>query len=309
MTEPEDAMRMVEGPVVERADPFDPFDPEGGTVELARPGAPSPAAWPRDPLAPAGDLRGWLAGLAFVLRRCTLPMLPAAALAALPAHFFAGRVDDTVVAAPALSEAAGVFGLLLLPLMWLAYFAVAALPYVILLAGMAGVAVPAASGARSGLRTAWRLVAYRLRGLWLWLAAFGVVVQALGLLLTADRLGSAPAAQLAVALGIAAVASLTITGVLGCVVLIEGGPGLSRAAHLLSRRTAGPLVVASLGVLLLPRVGELIAGGPGSTIAAVGAILVWAAAAVVTYAQARFADRTAVSSSRLLGELEASGAA
>jgi hypothetical protein len=309
MTQPEDVMRMVEGPVVERADPFDPFDPEGGTVELARPGVP-PGSWPRDPLAPASDLRGWLAGFAFVLRRCTVRMLPAAVLAAVPAHFFAGRIDDTVIAAPALSDLAGVFGLLLLPLMWLAYFAVAALPYVILLAGMAGVAVPAAaSGSRPDLRTAWRLVAYRLRGLWLWLAAFGVVVQALGLLLTADRLGSALAAQLAVGLGIAAVASLTITGVLGCVVLVEGGPGLGRAVHLLTHRTAGPLVVASLGVLLLPRLGGLIAGGVGSTVAAVGAILVWAAAAVVTYAQARFADRTAVSSSRLLGDLEASGGA
>jgi hypothetical protein len=306
MTQAEDAMRMVEGPVVRRADPF---DAEGGTVELTRPGVP-PSAWPRDPLAPGRGPRGWLAGFGFVLRRCSARLVPAVILAALPAHFFVGPVDDTVVAAPALSDLAGVFGLLLLPLMWLAYFAVSALPHVILLAGTVAVTVPAAaSGAAPRLRTAWRLVAHRLRVLWPWLAAFGLVVQALRLLLTADRLGLAVAAQLAIGLGLAAVAALTITGVLGCVVLVEGGPGLRRAVHLLARGTAGPLVVASLGVLLLPRLGELVAGGIGSTMAAVVAILVWSAAAVVTYTQARFADGTAVSSGQLLGELTESGAA
>lgn len=299
MTQAEDAMRMVEGPVVR---PADPFDPEGGTVELPRPGVPE-SAWPHDPLAPARGLRGWVAGFRFVLRRCAARLLPAVALAAVPAHFFVGPVDDTVVAAPALSDLAGVFGLLLLPLMWLAYFAVAALPHVILLAGMVGVAVPAAaSGIVPRLRAVWRLVAYRLRVLWLWLAAFGVVVQAMRLLLTTDRLGLAVAPQLAIGLGLAAVAALTITGLLGCVVLVEGGPGLRRAVHLLTHGTAGLLVVASLGVLLLPRLGEMVAGGIGSTAAALGAILVWSAAAVVTYAQARFADGTPTSG-RLRDEL------
>jgi hypothetical protein len=297
MTQAEDAIRMVEGPVVERADPF---DPEGGTVELARPGAPA-SRWPADPLAPGRDLRGWLAGFGFVFRRCAVRLLPVALLAALPAHFFMGPVDDTVVAAPALSDLAGVFGLLLLPLMWLAYFAVAALPHVILLAATVGLAVPAGtSGFTPRLRTAWRLVAYRLRVLWMWLAAFGVVAQALPALLTTDRLGAA--APFAVVLGLAAVAMLPIAGVLGCVVLVEGGAGLRRATHLLTFGTAGLLVVASSGVILLPRLGELIAGGVGSTVAAVGAILVWSVAAVVTYAQARFADGT-VSSGRLLDEL------
>jgi hypothetical protein len=297
MSHAEDAIRMVEGPVVERADPF---DPEGRTVELARPGAPT-SPWPDDPLSPRRDLRGWLSGFGFVLRRCAARLLPAVLLAALPAHFFMGPIDNTVAAAPALSDLAGVFGLLLLPLMWLAYFAVAALPHVILLAATVGVAVPAAaSGFAPPVGTAWRLVAYRLRALWLWLAAFGVLTQVLRPLLTSDRLGAAT--PLAVVLGLAAVAVLTIAGVLGCVVLVEGGPAMRRAMHLITLGTAGPLVVASLGVILLPRLGELIAGGIGSTVAAVGAILVWSVAAVVTYAQARFVDGT-VSSGRLLDEL------
>jgi hypothetical protein len=360
---------MVEEPVVQRADPF---DPEGGTVDLARPDGPEPA-WSPDPLVPGPGLRGQLAGLGFVFRRGGLQLLPAAVLAALPAHFFVGRVDDTVVAAPALSDLAGVFGLLLLPLMGLAFFAVSALPQVILLAATVGLAVPTAAGSRPSLqtvagsrpslqtavssrpslqtvagsrpslqtvvgwrrglqtvagsrpglltavgtrpglptatgkrpslRTASRLVADRLWVLWLWLAAFGVVVQALPLLLGADRLGAAVAVPLTVGLGLASVAALTVTGVLGCVVLVERGGGLRRAIHLMTRASTGLLAVGSLGVVLLPRLGEALAGQTGSTVALVVAVLGWSGAAIVTYAATRFAEDRSVTSRSLLAQM------
>jgi hypothetical protein len=330
---------MVEEPVVQRADPF---DPEGGTVDLARPDGPEPA-WSPDPLVPGPGLRGQLAGLGFVFRRCGLQLLPAAVLAALPAHFFVGRVDDTVVAAPALSDLAGVFGLLLLPLMGLAFFAVSALPQVILLAATVGLAVPTAAGSRPSLqtvagsrpslqtvagsrpglltavgtrpglptatgkrpslRTASRLVADRLWVLWLWLAAFGVVVQALPLLLGADRLGAAVAVPLTVGLGLASVAALTVTGLLGCVVLVERGGGLRRAIHLMTRASTGLLAVGSLGVVLLPRLGEALARQTGSTVALVVAVLGWSGAAIVTYAATRFAEDRSVTSRSLLAQL------
>ncbi len=304
-------MRMVQGPVVEAADPW---DPESRTAELNRPGEPVPPLDEPDtddPIVPPRDagLPGWFDRWRGVLRRCAPGLLPIGLIAALPMHFFVGRVDDTVVAAPALSDLLGGFGLLLLPLMWLAYFAVSALPLVLALAGTVAVAVAeAASGARPGPRRVWRLVANRLRPLWLWFAAFSLLTQALPLLLTADRLGAAVAVPLAIGLGALSTAVLTFIGVLGCVVLIEREHGRRRAQHLCSRARLGGLAAAALGVTVLPRLTDAawggLAGGMASTAVAVATVLLWAIAALVTYAQARRAD-SRVTSESLFAELSA----
>jgi hypothetical protein len=288
----ENVMHVVAGPVVESADPF---DPESRTAEIARPGGPAPfLPDPDDPLVPprSSGLAGWAARVGGVLRRCAAGLVPIGLLAALPMHFFVGRVDDTVVAAPALSDLAGGVGLLLLPLMWVAYFAVSALPMVIMLAGTAAVALSeAARGRLPRPGTVWRLVAYRLRPLWVWFAVFGLLTQSLPLLLTADRLGAAVAAPLAVALGLLSTGVLTFTGLLGCVVLIERGPGPRRTMHVAALAPLAGLVLASLAVTVLPRLADLVGwwGGGGllSTLVAVLAAQVWAVAALVTYARAR----------------------
>lgn len=301
----EDVMHVVAGPVVERADPF---DPESRTAELTRPGAPAPfLPDPDDPLVPprGSGLAGWAGRSGGVLRRCAAGLLPLGLLAALPMHFFVGRVDDTVVAAPALSDLAGGFGLLLLPIMWVAYFAVSALPTVICLAGAVAVAVAqAARGALPRPRQVWRLVAYRLRPLWAWFAAFGLLTQSLPLLLTADRLGPAVAAPLAVALGLLSTGVLTFIGMLGCVVLIERGHGPRRAMHLSSLAPLAGPVLASLAVTVLPRVADLLVGGLVSTLVAVVAVLLWAVAALVAYTQARRVEGP-VTSNSLYAELSA----
>jgi hypothetical protein len=303
MDQREDSIRMVEGPVVQAADPW---DPESCTAELTRPGAyADPAGDESDPIVPPrhSGLAGWFIRSRGVLARCAVAFLPIGALAAVPMHFFVGRVGDTVVAAPALSDLLGGFGLLLLPLMWLAYFTVSALPLVIGLAGTVAVAlVEAATGSLPGPRAVWRLVAYRLRPLWLWFAVFGVLTQALPLLLTADRLGPAVAAPLAVGLAVLSTAVLTFTGILGCVVLIERGHGRRRAQHLCSLVRPGGLILASLAVTVLPRLADAAWGGIASTVVAVVTVLLWAAAALVAYAQARRAEGP-VSSRSLLGEL------
>jgi hypothetical protein len=296
----EGRMRMVEGPVVEAADPW---DPESRTAELARPSAVAE----NDPVVPpeSAGLPGWLTRWRGVLRRCAARLLPVGLLAALPMHYFVGRVDDTVIAAPALSDLLGGFGLLLLPLMWLAYFTVSALPLVICLAGVVAVGLAeGATGALPGLGRMWRLVAYRLRPLWAWFAGLGLLTQALPLLLTADRLGPAVAAPLAVGLAMLSTAVLTFTGVLGCVVLIERGSGRRRAQHLCSRTPLSGLLVASLAVTVLPLLADVAWGGIASTVVAVVAVLLWAIAALVTYAQARRAEGP-VTSVSLFAELSA----
>jgi hypothetical protein len=300
-------LRMVQGPVVEAADPW---DLESRTAELNRPGEPVPALDEPDDDDPIVPPRGaglpmWLARWRGVLRRCAPGLLPVGLIAALPMHFFVGRVDDTVVAAPALSDMLGGFGLLLLPLMWLAYFAVSALPLVLALAGTVAMAVAeAATGSRPGPRRVWRLVANRLRPLWLWFAAFSLLTQALPLLLTADRLGPAVAVPLAVGLGALSTAVLTFIGMLGCVVVIEREHGRRRAQHLCSQARLGGLVAASLGVTVLPRLADAAWGGIASTVVAVATVLLWAIAALVTYAQGRRADGR-VTSESLFAELSA----
>jgi hypothetical protein len=155
---------MVEEPVVAAADPV---DPEGRTADLSRHHvfpAPPPID---DPLVAGPGHAVWARRFGRLTARHGVALLPVMLLAALPMHFFVGRVDDTIVAAPALAELVGGFGLLLLPAMWLAYLAVSALPPVLCLAGAVGVLIPwAAEGVRPRPRRVWRLVAERLRALW-----------------------------------------------------------------------------------------------------------------------------------------------
>lgn len=276
---------MVEGPVVDAADPF---DPEGRTAELAS-RLPAPPAPPiSDPIVAGPGQRRWARRVGGVLARDWLRLLPVAALAAIPMHFFVGRLDDTVVAAPALVELAGGVGLLLLPAMWLAYLAVSALPFVLGLAGVVGVTVPRAAVGRA-LRPGrvWSLVAMRLRALWLWLAAIAVVTGSLPLLLAAETLGPATAAPLLLVHALVATGLLTLGGVLGCVVLIERGHRPRRATYLLSQVRPVGLIAAAAGVTVLPRVVDWSLGGVAATVTGVLLVQVWAVAALVTYAQAR----------------------
>ncbi|MEU8815901.1 hypothetical protein [Actinoplanes sp. NPDC048796] len=293
MDQGEGAMHMVEGPVVAAADPF---DPESRTAELPRGGVPETViSEVADPLVPAAGsgLRGWAGRVAAVLGRDGVRLLPAMALAALPLHFFVGRLDDTVIAAPALSDLAGGFGLLLLPTMWLAYLTVSALPFVICLAAAVGVAVPsAADGVRPGPRQVWGLVAYRLRGLWLRFAAVGLVTG--GLSLAANEALTA----------VASTGVLTVAGVFGCVLLIERGHGLRRAAHLLGRGPAVGMVAVSAVASVLPRVADELFGGVAATAVGVVAVQVWAVAALVAYGQGRRSEGP-VTSRSLRAELNA----
>ncbi|MCO8272677.1 hypothetical protein M1L60_18950 [Actinoplanes sp. TRM 88003] len=294
---------MVEAPVVAAADPF---DPEGRTADLtlSRAFVP-PAPEPPDPLVAGPGPAEWSQRFGAVLGRNALALLPVTLLAALPMHFFVGRLDEAVIAAPYLSDVAGGLGLLLLPFMWLAYLAVSALPQVLSLAGATGVAVPrAAEGSRPRLRRTWSLVALRLRALWLWFAAFSVLTGSLPLVLTEDQFGLAAAVPLAVVLGAVSTGLLTLGGMLGCVVLIERGQAWRRSMYLLSRSRPVGLIAAAAGATFVPGVTEAVLGGFAATAAGVVAVQLWAIAALVTYAQARRADEP-VTSLSLLNELAA----
>ncbi|MFC3740131.1 hypothetical protein [Paractinoplanes deccanensis] len=293
MDQVEGAMHMVEGPVVVAADPF---DPESRTAELPRGGAPDPVIpGVVDPLVPAAGsgLRGWAGRVGAALVRDGLGLLPVMALAALPMHFFVGRLDDTVIAAPALFDLAGGFGLLLLPLMWVAYLTVSALPLVVCLAGAVGVVVPsAADGVRPRPREVWASVRDRLRALWLWFAVVGLVTGGLALV-------TVPA--------VAAVAStglMTLAGVFGCGLLIERGHGVRRSRHLLARAPLAGLLGCSALAAVLPLVADELVGGVAATAVAVLAVQVWAVGALVTYAQARRREAP-VTSGSLRAELKA----
>jgi hypothetical protein len=297
MDQAEGALHMVEGPVVDAADPF---DPESRTAELPRGGVPEPVIpGVTDPLVPApgSGLRGWAGRVAGALGRDGLRLLPVMALAALPMHFFVGRLGDTVIAAPALSDLAGGFGLLLLPTMWLAYLTVSALPLVICLAGAVGVLVPsAADGVAPRPGVVWRLVADRLRVLWLWFAAVGVLSGGLQLWMNGN-------AGLVVT-GLVSTGVLTVGGVLGSGLLIERGHGPRRALHLLSRVPAAGLIVASALVTALPLVADRVLGSLGATVVGVVTVQVWAVAALITYAQGRRSEGPLTSGS-LRSELNA----
>ena len=233
-------------------------------------------------------------------------LLPVGLLAALPMHFFVGRVDDTVVAAPALAELGGGFGLLLLPVLWMAYIAVSALPMVICLAGTVAIAIAEAAGrpapAARGLAPGGQSAASAV-GL---VRAVRVLTQSLPLLLTADRLGAAVAAPLAVTLGLVSTGVLTFTGLLGCVVLVDRRPAPRRATHLWRWHRGRPGGGLARGDRL-PRLADAFAGGLVATVVAVVTALFWAVAALVTYAHAR-RGQGPVTSGSLWAELSAPGA-
>ncbi|MBL7254560.1 hypothetical protein [Paractinoplanes lichenicola] len=293
---------MVEEPVVAAADPF---DPEGRTadlswqrhVDLAQPGV-------TDPLVAGPGLGQWARRFGRVTGRHAAHLIPVMLLTALPMHFFVGRVDDTIVAAPALADLVGGFGLLLLPAMWLAYLAVSALPLVLSLAGAVGVALPAAAeGRRPRPGRVWSLVSMRLRALWLWFAGFGLLTGGLPLLLTEEQVGTA-GGLVAIVFAIGSTVALTFGGLLGCVVLVERGRGPRRATHLLSHSRPAGLVVAAAALTVLPRVADYALGGLAATVAGVLLVQLWAIAALVTYGQARRAVEP-VTSRSLFAELDA----
>ncbi|GAB2595204.1 hypothetical protein Aab01nite_26230 [Paractinoplanes abujensis] len=293
---------MVEAPVVAAADPF---DPEGRTADLSwrRDIAPEPPVV-HDPLVAGPGFGQWARRFGRVAGRHAAHLIPVMLLVALPMHFFVGRVDDTIVAAPALADLVGGFGLLLLPAMWLAYLAVSALPLVLSLAGAVGVALPAAAqGRRPRARRVWSLVSMRLRALWLWFAGFGLLTGGLPLLLTEEQVGAA-GGLVAIGFAVGSTVALTFGGVLGCVVLIERGRGPRRAAHLLSHARPGGLLVAAAALTVVPRVADYALGGFAATAAGVVLVQLWAIAALVTYGQARRAVEP-VTSRSLFAELDA----
>lgn len=293
---------VVEEPVVAAADPF---DPEGRTADLSwrRDVAPEQPVV-TDPLVAGPGLVPWARQFGRLTGRHAAHLIPVMVLTALPMHFFVGRVDDTIVAAPALAELVGGFGLLLLPAMWLAYLAVSALPLVLSLAGAVGVALPAAGeGRRPGPGRAWSLVSMRLRALWLWFAGFGLLSGGLPVLLTEEQVGSA-GGLITIVFAIGSTVALTFGGLLGCVVLVERGRGPRRATHLLSHARPAGLMVASAAVAVAPRLVDTALGGIAATVAGVLLVQLWAIAALVTYAQARRAVEP-VTSRSLFAELDA----
>jgi hypothetical protein len=288
VAEPEDdaPMRLIGEPVVGRADAF--AVDQGDTAEFPLAGllfAPlRPTRFDRLVAPPESGLAGWSARFRSVLVRCGLPLLLIAALCAGPMYLIGVRVSDTVVAAPVLVDLAGGAGLLLLVVIWLAYVAFIALPVVLCLAGVAALVVNwAAEGVLPGFRTVLRATGHRLRALWPWLVGLGLVLQ-LPALMSADA-----ETPVTVLLAVASAALTMWFGVLGMVVLFERHRGPRRALRLLSVCPPAPvfgLGVASVALAGLPLVADPSWGPLAETVIA----LVWAVAAVLTYAQARRAE-------------------
>jgi hypothetical protein len=300
-------IRLIGDPVVDRADAF--TDEQSDTAELPRPAVVAAAlaaeGFDRLIAPPGSGVTGWSARFRGVLAGCGPPLLLVAALCAGPMHLFAGRVSDSVIAAPMLSDLAGGTGLLLLPLMWLSYLALAALPIVLCLAGATGVVVTwAPDGTRPGLRVVLGAVWHRLGPLWAWLAAIGAVLQARALI-PVGAAGPRAAVLLSVVGAVLAAVLSTLMGMLGCVVLFERRRGPRRAVRLFSISPAGSLVglgLAGVALAVLPSVADR-AGGPlVASAAAIGCALLWAVAALITYAQARRAEEP-LTSAQLRAEL------
>jgi hypothetical protein len=284
-------LRLVGDPVVDRADAFS--DEQSETAEL-----PSPAEIFAEPLAagvdpliagPGSGVRGWAGRFRAVLGGCGRPLIMVAVLSAGPMHLFAGRVADTMVAASVLSDLARGAGLLLLPLMWLSYLALAALPVVLCLAGVVAVAVGwAGGGTQPSLRTV-LAATHRLGLLWAWLAGIDALVQARWLI-PDDVAGPRAGVVLWACAAVLSVVLAVLMGVLGCVVLFERGRGPRRAVHLLASAPRGAvagLAAAGLGLTVLPSLADAVAGSLAAALVAVAGALLWAVAALVTYAQAR----------------------
>jgi hypothetical protein len=282
-------LRLIGQPVVDRADAFAVADE---TAELPEPAvvAAAVAVGGHDPLvaAPADGMAGWRARVLGVLSGCGAPLLIVSLISVGPAHLFAGRIGDSVIAAPMLGDLAGGVGLLLLPLMWVSFFALAALPSVLCLAGVAGVAVHwAADGRRPPLWRAFGAVLHRVGPLWAWLALIGAAAQAVALLPDGPAL---TVLQAAVAAGLG-----VVTGMLGCVALFERRRGPRRAVQLLSLSpgsAVAALAASGAALVVLPDVlsDQPGAGDLGGAALAVLCGLLWAVTALITYGSARRAE-------------------
>jgi hypothetical protein len=294
-------MRLVGEPVVDRADAF--YDELSDTAELPLLAMvrvePPATGYDRLVAPPESGVLGWWARFAGALRGCGRFLVPVAVFCAGPMFLFVGRVADAAVAAPALSDLAGGFGLLLLLLMLLSYLALAALPMVLCLAGVVGVLVAwGPEGRLAGGRAVLAAVASRAGPLWFWMAALGVLGQV-------RQAGAAVSSTVLTAL-LSGVLTAFL-GVLGCVVLFERGRGPRRAFGLLARGPGG--TVAGLGVAafvlaVLPTAANQHWGRvAGAAVTVVGALL-WSVAALLTYAQARRAEG-GLTSAQLRRELAA----
>jgi len=301
-------MRLIHGPVVDAADPFD----DGGeTAEL-----PSGAVVGSEVLrlagperlvpAPGSGLRGWWDRWSGVLRHCGVPLVAVAALTAGPVQLFASKVSDLLFAAPLLSDELAGSSRWLLPAMWLAYLAMAALPVVLCLAVVVAVVVGwAAEGRRPGPGGVARLVGHRAGLLWVWFALSGAVSQLLPLVTDDPRATPRLAVALSAALAVASTALTLVMGLLGGVVLFERGNGPRRVRRLLAALPAPsliPLVAASAALAVLPSAADAAFGTPVSAAVAVGCAVLWSVTSLITYAQARRAEGP-VTSALLAAEL------
>lgn len=265
---------------------------EEATADLSRSGflaAVTGDAAFQDRLVPGPGLRAWVTKVATVLRSCWLPLLLAALVCAMLTQLLPGRPAFAIVAAPVLVDVAGGVGLLLLLLVWACWLAGASMPIVVCLTVVVGIVTGwGGTGRLPGPRRTYRLVGHRFGVTWGWLAAIGAVSRALPLIITSDS-GSRLSAGLSVLLAVASAGLATLMGVLGCVVLFERGRSLRRAQQLLSLasgRTVLALGLTSAGMTVLPWLTAP-AGEPATAAVTGVCVLLWAVAALVTYAQAR----------------------
>jgi hypothetical protein len=286
-------MRLVHGPVVDAADPLDEQSetaelPTGDAVRFEVQRLAGPERLVPDP---ATGLRGWTNRFRDVLRHCGLPLLAVAAVTAGPMYLFAARVSDMIFAAPLLSEVLDGAGVLLIPAMWLAYLAMAALPVVLSLGITVAVVVGwATDGRRPGLRGVLRLVGHRIGLTWAWLSLLGAVSQALPLLAAGPIASARLELALSAGLVVVSTALALMMGMLGCVVLFERGQGPGRAQRLLAATPAATmavLVAASAALTVLPSIAGNVFGLLGGAVTAILCAVVWSVATLLTYAQAR----------------------
>jgi hypothetical protein len=294
--------------VVERRIVVLPADgPLPSSAELLAAGVADEAAVPDAPPAgpdrlippPGSGLPGWAARVGAVIRAGWAPMLLVTAICGALPLLVSVRLGDTVVLAPLLQELGGGAGLLLLPALWLLVVAVQSLLSAVCLAAVSAVAVGwAADGRVPTARSVVRLAGHRVHRLWGWLAVVHAVDQAARLVAPAVLLGGhlgtdtgRSSAVTAWSLAVLSWAAVGFAGVLGPVVLFEWRTGPRRAVHLLRHGPRGPvsgLVAVSAALVLLPWAARSwSADGVGWSLTiglTVAGTLVWAVAAVVTYA-------------------------
>jgi hypothetical protein len=301
-------IRLVHGPVVDAAGPLDEQSetaelPSGAAVrvEVQRLAGPE-----RLVPSPHDGLRGWAVRFRDVVRHCGGPLLVVAAVTAGPMYLFAARVSDLLFAAPLLSDLLGGAGVLLIPAMWLAYLAMAALPAVLALGATVAVVVGwAADGRLPGLRVVLRLVGHRIGLMWAWLSLLGAVSQALPLLVGGPIAAPRLALALSAGLTVVSTALALLMGMLGCVVLFERRQGPRRAQRLLSitpPASLAVLVAASAALTVLPSAASAAFGLAAGAGTAILCAVVWSLATLLTYAQARRVEGP-VSSLALVDEL------